>query len=67
MSLNVELLESSFLQIKAQETECMTHFYTLLFAGLSRGQTAVCQDSYGEASQTTFQIARPCCRQSSPS
>ena len=32
MSLNVELLESSFLQIKAQETECMTHFYTLLFA-----------------------------------
>ena len=32
MTLNVELLESSFSQIKAQETEFMTHFYTLLFA-----------------------------------
>ena len=32
MSLNVELLESSFSQIKAQQTEFMTHFYTNLFA-----------------------------------
>jgi hemoglobin-like flavoprotein len=32
MSLNVELLESSFLQIKAQETEFMAHFYKILFA-----------------------------------
>ena len=32
MPLNVELLESSFLQIKVQETEFMTHFYTNLFA-----------------------------------
>lgn len=32
MSLNVELLESSFLQIKEQETEFTTHFYTNLFA-----------------------------------
>jgi hemoglobin-like flavoprotein len=31
MSLNVELLESSFLQIKAQETEFMAHFYKFLF------------------------------------
>jgi hemoglobin-like flavoprotein len=32
MSLNVEFLESSFSQIKAQEAEFMTHFYTILFA-----------------------------------
>ena len=32
MSLNIELLESSFSQIKAQETEFTTHFYTNLFA-----------------------------------
>ncbi|MEA5507989.1 globin family protein [Halotia wernerae UHCC 0503] len=32
MSLNIELLESSFLQIKAQETEFMAHFYKALFA-----------------------------------
>ncbi|MEH1892037.1 MAG: hypothetical protein V7K92_22160 [Nostoc sp.] len=32
MSLNIELLESSFLQIKAQETEFMAHFYKTLFA-----------------------------------
>lgn len=32
MSLNIKLLETSFLQIKAQETEFMTHFYTILFA-----------------------------------
>ena len=32
MSLNVELLESSFSQIRAQETEFMTYFYTTLFA-----------------------------------
>jgi hemoglobin-like flavoprotein len=32
MPLNVELLESSFLQIKVRETEFMTHFYTNLFA-----------------------------------
>jgi hemoglobin-like flavoprotein len=32
MPLNVELLESSFLQIKAQETKFMTHFYQALFA-----------------------------------
>ena len=31
MSLNVELLESSFSQLKAQEVEFMAHFYTLLF------------------------------------
>ncbi len=31
MSLEVELLESTFSQIKKQETEVMTHFYTLLF------------------------------------
>ncbi|MEH2178088.1 globin family protein [Nostoc sp.] len=32
MSLNIELLESSFSQIKEQETEFTTHFYTNLFA-----------------------------------
>jgi hemoglobin-like flavoprotein len=32
MSLKIELLESSFLQIKAQETEFMAHFYKTLFA-----------------------------------
>ncbi len=32
MSLNIELLESSFSQIKAQEIEFTTHFYTNLFA-----------------------------------
>lgn len=32
MSLNIELLESSFLQIKVQQTEFMTDFYTNLFA-----------------------------------
>lgn len=32
MTLNVELLESSFSQIKAQETDFMTYFYTTLFA-----------------------------------
>jgi len=32
MPLNVELLESSFLQIKVQKIEFMTHFYTNLFA-----------------------------------
>jgi hemoglobin-like flavoprotein len=32
MSLNVELLESSFLQIKAQEAEFISHFYKTLFA-----------------------------------
>lgn len=32
MSLNVELLESSFSQIRVQETEFMTYFYTTLFA-----------------------------------
>lgn len=32
MSLNVELLESSFSQIKEQETEFTTHFYLNLFA-----------------------------------
>ena len=32
MSLNVELLESSFSQIRTQETECMAYFYTALFA-----------------------------------
>lgn len=31
MSLKVELLESSFSQIKEQETEFTTHFYTNLF------------------------------------
>lgn len=31
MSLNVELLEASFSQIKAQETEFIAHFYTTLF------------------------------------
>ena len=32
MSLNIELLESSFSQVKEQETEFMTHFYMNLFA-----------------------------------
>jgi hemoglobin-like flavoprotein len=32
MSLNIELLESSFGQIKVQETKFMSHFYTNLFA-----------------------------------
>jgi hemoglobin-like flavoprotein len=32
MSLNVELLESSFSQIKERETEFTNHFYTNLFA-----------------------------------
>ena len=32
MALNIELLESSFSQIKAQESEFTTHFYTNLFA-----------------------------------
>lgn len=32
MSLNVELLESSFAEIRKQETEFMTYFYTTLFA-----------------------------------
>jgi len=32
MSLNVELLESSFSQIKPQEAEFMAYFYTTLFA-----------------------------------
>lgn len=32
MPLNVELLESSFAQIKAQELEFTNHFYTNLFA-----------------------------------
>ncbi len=32
MPLKIELLESSFSQIKAQETEFKTHFYTNLFA-----------------------------------
>jgi hemoglobin-like flavoprotein len=32
MSLKVELLESTFSQIKAKETEFMTYFYTILFA-----------------------------------
>lgn len=32
MSLNIELLESSFLQIKARESEFTTHFYINLFA-----------------------------------
>jgi hemoglobin-like flavoprotein len=32
MALNIELLESSFSQIRTQETECMNYFYTTLFA-----------------------------------
>lgn len=32
MSLNVELLESSFVPIRAQESEVMAHFYQTLFA-----------------------------------
>ncbi|MGV0028801.1 globin family protein [Phormidesmis priestleyi] len=32
MSLNIELLESSFAPIKTQETEFTTHFYQILFA-----------------------------------
>ena len=32
MSLNVALLESSFAEIRKQETEFMSHFYTTLFA-----------------------------------
>ena len=31
MSLNIELLESSFAPIKAQETEFTAHFYRILF------------------------------------
>lgn len=31
MALNIELLESSFAQIKAQEAEFTAHFYTSLF------------------------------------
>lgn len=32
MSLNIELLQSSFAQIRKQEAEFTTHFYTNLFA-----------------------------------
>jgi hemoglobin-like flavoprotein len=32
MALDVELLESSFSQIRAQEAEFMAHFYQILFA-----------------------------------
>lgn len=32
MSLNIELLKSSFAPIKAHETEFTTHFYRILFA-----------------------------------
>jgi len=55
MALNVELLESSFAQIKVNSLEVTKRFYTLLFR-LSRSPAFVLP--YGKAGQATVSISR---------
>jgi len=55
MALNVELLESSFAQIKVNSLEVTKRFYTLLFTDYPEVQP-VCQ-YYGKAGQATVSIS----------
>jgi len=56
MALNVELLESSFAQIKVNSLEVTKRFYIAVYR-LSRSPAFVCQYPYGKAGQATVSIS----------
>jgi hemoglobin-like flavoprotein len=55
MSLNVELLESSFSQLKDKETEFTTFFYTNLLADFPEVQPLFAQTNLVKQSEKLFQ------------
>ena len=54
MSLNVELLESSFVQIQERETEFTTYFYTRLFADYPQVQPLFANTQMEEQAKKLF-------------
>jgi hemoglobin-like flavoprotein len=56
MSLNIELLESSFTQIKEQETKFSAHFYTNLFADYPMVKPLLTKSDMVEQQKKLFKI-----------